>query len=260
MTTSDLQRPRRTAAITGASRGIGRAAAIRLARDGFDVFLAARDAAALEEVAALCRCYGVRAEWATANMERRDEGDQLARRIADFAPRLDCLVLNAGAAFLSPLDASGAQAFDRLMEINLAAPVRLARALIPRMVRGGRLIAVASVLGRFGAPALHGYCASKAGLVGLVRSLALDHVRDGIAVNAVLPGWVDTDMAAGGIAAQAPGMGMDPESARAFFESNVPLKRFLKPDEIAGLIGYLAGEASEGLTGQAINLCGGVMA
>jgi NAD(P)-dependent dehydrogenase (short-subunit alcohol dehydrogenase family) len=146
------------------------------------------------------------------------------------------------------------------MEVNLKAPIRLCRALLPRLGEGSRIVAIASVLSRFGVPGLHGYCASKAGLVGFIRSLALDLATQGITVNAVLPAWTETEMAMSSIRGQAPSMSMTYQDARAMFETQMPIGRFLTPAEIAAMVGFLVSPAASGVTGQALNVCGGTMA
>jgi len=122
---------------------------------------------------------------------------------------------------------------------------------------GGRIINISSVLGRFGVPAYTAYCTAKHGIIGFTRALALEVVGRGITVNAICPGWVETDMAALGMRQTDEAMGMSKEEFRKQALAAVPIQRMLEPKEIADLAVYLASDASAGMTGQAINLCGG---
>ena len=248
------------ALVTGATRGIGREVAVQLARDGHDVILVGRDRKALSSTAGKIADVGGHASPLPLDLLNRDSVERMVTAVKDKGSALNVLVLNAASADITPLDSPDTRDFDRLMELNLVSPLRTVRELLPLMVDQGRIVAIASVLARFGVPGLHGYCASKAGLVGAVRALALELAPKAITVNAVCPTWVETEMALANIRQQAPSMGMSPEEARAFFEADVPLNRFLKPKEVASLVGYLASPEAAGMTGQALNLCAGTMA
>jgi 3-hydroxybutyrate dehydrogenase len=113
------------------------------------------------------------------------------------------------------------------------------------------------VLGKFGVPGYTAYCTTKHGMIGFTRALALEVVNRGITVNAICPGWVDTEMSALGIAETAAHLGMTPEEFRAQATAAVPIKRFLEAEEIAELVCYVASDAARGITGQAMNICGG---
>jgi NAD(P)-dependent dehydrogenase (short-subunit alcohol dehydrogenase family) len=231
-----------------------------MASDGYDVALVARSRDLLEGVAEECRALGVAADVYVADHGIRPQMDAVAGAVLARGRPLDALVLNAGVAGLTPIASPSLTEFERQIEVNLVAPIRLTRALLSAMRSPGRVVAIASVLARFGAPQVHGYCASKAGLMGFVRSLALDLARAKITVNAVLPGWVATDMAEQSIAAQAANMGMTPQEARSQFEANVPLGRFLLPEEVAHTVAFLLSEGACGITGQGLAVCGGVLA
>lgn len=251
-----------TALVTGASAGIGRAIAVRLAREGLRVLLTARRAGDLAATAeAVTRAGGTAAVFC-ADMSQRASTDALAAWVRTNCASLTALVHNAGLGGPSPLGAAGTAEFDRRLEVNLVAPMRLTRALHDLLPRDGtgRIVMIASVLARFGVPDYHGYCASKAGLVGFARALARDLAPEKITVNAVCPGWVRTDMAAASFARLGSRMQADAAAAEVAAMKAVPLGRVLEPAEIADLVAWLVSPGAAAMTGQAINHDGGVLA
>ncbi|MBI3130105.1 MAG: SDR family oxidoreductase [Acidobacteria bacterium] len=248
----------RTILVTGASRGIGRAVAIHLARgESATMILLGRDAAALAETAGAIREAGGQA--VPHGCDVRDLSD--LRALASKLPPLDALVAAAGIGGVTPVggDASADDRFREILEVDLVGPWNTVRAFLPNLGPGGRIVLVASVLGRFGVPGYGAYCAAKHGLLGLTKALALELLPKGIFVNAVAPGWVDTDMAAQGIEGMARGMGISPEQARKKAEAVVPVGRFFQPEEIAEGIGWLLNPANTMQVGQCLNLDGGVV-
>jgi len=248
----------RTILVTGASRGIGRAVAIHLARgEGATLILLGRDAVALAETAAAVREAGGQAVPHVCDV--RDLSD--LRALTPKLPPLDALVAAAGIAGVTPVegDAGADDRFREILEVDLVGPWNTVRAFLPNMGGGSRIVLVSSVLGRFGVPGYGAYCAAKHGLLGLTKALALELLPKGIFVNAVAPGWVDTDMAAQGIEGMAMGMGISPEQARKKAEAVVPVGRFFQPEEIAEGIGWLLNPANTMQVGQCLNLDGGVV-
>ncbi len=249
----------KVALVTGASRGIGKAVAERFSEEGARVALCARDEKALDQVAraidpSLERVFWVRADAGNPG-EIRNAVEQTARRW----DRIHVLINNAGLSGLTPAAGEGDSDWDRILDVNLTGAWRFVRETLPHFKDHdhGRIINISSVLGKFGVPGYAAYCASKSGLIGLTRALSQELAGRGITVNAICPGWVDTEMARQGMETQAEKLNISFEEFRQRALSVVPIGRMLEPSEIADLAVYLASEAASGLTGQAISLCGG---
>lgn len=244
----------RTILITGASRGIGAAIARTLAADGHRLALCARRAESLAAIAteldALALPFDVTDRGALAAAT--------TRAAAELGP-VDVLVCNAGVAESAPLAKIDDAQFDRTLAINLTAPFHLARALAPAMVdRGwGRLIFVASNAGLAGYPYTAAYCASKHGVVGLMRALAAELATTGVTSNAVCPGFVETDMTTAAIERIVRTTGRDAAAARAALERMNPQRRLIQPDEVAHAVRHLIDDAARGVNGQALVVDGG---
>ncbi|MBI1751704.1 MAG: SDR family oxidoreductase [Acidobacteria bacterium] len=248
----------RTILITGGSRGIGRACALHLARsEAARLILLGRDVAALEATAETIRRAGGSAETHSADVTDRT---RLAE-VAGALPPLHGLVAAAGISGMTPVDGDGDTDafFDQILGADLTGPWNTVRACLPRMGAGGRIVLVSSVLGRFGVPGYGAYCAAKHGLIGLAKALALELIDRGIVVNAVAPGWVDTDMAQTGIRQIAAATGQTEAAFRAQAEAAVPVKRFFRPEEIACGIAWLLDPANTMQVGQCLNLDGGAV-
>ncbi|NWJ41749.1 MAG: SDR family oxidoreductase [Geothrix sp.] len=242
--------------ITGASRGIGRACALWLAQtEAAHLVLLGRDAQALASSAEAVRQAG-----GTAEVHAADVADRSAlATLAGSVGRLDGLVAAAGISGMTPVDRDSDAFFDEILATDLTGPWNTVRAFLPAMGAGGRIVLVSSVLGRFGVPGYGAYCAAKHGLIGLAKALALELIDRGIVVNAVAPGWVDTDMAQTGIRQIAAATGQTEAQFRAQAEAAVPVKRFFQPEEIAQGIGWLLNPANTMQVGQCLNLDGGVV-
>ena len=252
----------RTALVTGAGSGIGRAIAVALAADGFQLLLSGRRLEKLQETAQAIEAAGGLAAVFSADLSKRASADALAEWVTRGGKPLTVVVHNAGLGGPSPLDDRTSAEFDKRIEINLVAPMRLTRALLPRIPQDGtgRIVFVASVLARFGVPSYHGYCASKTGIAGFARALSRDLAKDRITVNAICPGWVRTEMAEAGLRLLGQAQGVDAREAERRAMEAVPLGRILDPAEIGALVRYLASPGAAGMTGQAVNFDGGVLA
>jgi NAD(P)-dependent dehydrogenase (short-subunit alcohol dehydrogenase family) len=220
--------------VTGAGTGIGRAIAQRLAAEGARLTLLARDESRLRDVVP-------DATTRSCDIRSRDEV------LAAIDGPLDALVANAGIG--GPNEFGYGDRWDDIVQTNLHGTYWCCRAAEPRLADGGRIIVTSSILARIGVPGYTAYCASKAGLLGLVRAFAAELAPRRIQVNAVCPGWVNTDMAWEGIDAM-PGTR---EEALELAMGEVPLGRMSEPDEIAGTVAWLLSPDAIGVTGQAID-------
>lgn len=221
--------------VTGAGTGIGRAIAERLAAEGARLTLLARDESRLRDVAAGAR---------TLSVDIRDRDAVLAA----FTEPLDGLVANAGIG--GPNEHGDGDRFDDIVQTNLYGTYWCARAAEPLLPDGGRIVVTSSILARIGVSGYTGYCASKAGLLGLVRSLAAELAPRQIQVNAICPGWVNTDMAWEGLSLWP---GLSQEEAWQIAQQEVPLRRMSEPAEIAGTVAWLLSGDARGVTGQAVD-------
>ena len=245
--------------VTGAGTGIGRAIALRLAAEGARLSLLARDAARLEETAARVREeHG--GEVVVSSCDIRDAA--AVERAFDAAREahgpLRALVANSG---IGGPNAPGAEdRFLDLVDTNLSGTYRCLRAAQARLEDSGgarHLVVVSSILARIGVPGYTGYCASKAGLLGLVRALAAELAPAEVQVNAVCPGWVDTAMARQGIQGMADELGISYQKAYGMAMQQVPLGRMSQPEDVAGLVAWLLSDDAQGVTGQGLDMNGG---
>lgn len=241
----------RYALVTGGGRGIGRAIAGALAAAGAHVIVLGRSREHLEGAVAAGHAHAALVADVT-------DAVGLASALAGIPP-LDILVANAGAAVSAPLARSDDALFARMVEINLMGVVRCARAVLPGMgERGfGRIVAVASTAGLKGYPYVSAYAAAKHALVGYVRSAALELARTGITVNAVCPGFAETDLVAESLERIMAMTGRTRDEARVELTRHNPQGRLIDPAEVADAVLWLCGEGTRSVTGQAIAVAGG---
>lgn len=252
------------ALITGASGGIGRAIATRLARDGFDLLLVARDEQKLTSMAAEMRVgrpHGT-TETIVLDVSNANAVEAALATLKQRGMTLDVVVNGAGISGGGVTGAVPTELWDRVIDVNLNGAFYVLRhALGLNLVQaGGRIINIASTGGKQGV--IHGapYCASKHGLVGLTKALGLELARNGsgITVNAVCPGFVETAMAERVREHYAAIWKTDAQETRRRIEERVPIGRYIDVEEVAEMVAYLVGPHSAGVTAQALNVCGGL--
>lgn len=239
--------------ITGASSGIGAAAAIAFAEAGWDVMAAGRDEGRLEEVADVSDHI---ATW-TGELGESSDCDELISDTIDEFGALDCLINSAGILPRGGVTDTSDDDWRDTLTVNLDVPFFLSRAAIPHMQRdGGSIINISSYWGLKAEATAIAYCTSKAGLIMLTKAIALDTAADGIRVNAICPGGVDTPM----LAAGADEAGVDTEEFLANVADFSPNGRISTPEEVAGLAFFLASDAASQITATVIPIDGGLSA
>ena len=239
--------------VTGGGVGIGKAIAVRLAAEGASLSLLARDLERLERVAGEL---GARA--ARCDIRKRAEVDDVVAALADDQGPIHAFVAVSGIG--GPNDDGPDDRFDDIVQTNLAGTYYTVRAALRHLADGPdarHIVVVSSILARIAVPGYTGYSASKAGLLGLVRSFAAELAPQNVQVNAICPGWVDTDMAWTGLDGLATAIGGTRDDAFREAMREVPLARMSEPEDIAGTVAWLLSPDARGVTGQAIDQNGG---
>ena len=251
----------RRAVVTGAGSGIGRGIALSLARAGARVALCGRRTEPLDETAALLASEAGASDVVAQSVDVTDKAavqaavDAITERFDGES--IDVLVNNAGLGGPNACAFDGEDRWDEIIRTNMDGMFFMTRATLPRMPEGGRVVNISSVLGRFGVPGYTAYCASKHGVIGFTKALALELAERKITANAICPGWVDTEMAKSGMEALAEATGDSFEEARRKALALVPIGRIIQPAEVGDLVVYMASGAAGAMTGQAVSLCGG---
>jgi NAD(P)-dependent dehydrogenase (short-subunit alcohol dehydrogenase family) len=249
-----MQHAGKVALVTGASRGIGAAIARRLAREGLKVIVVGRSRPALDDVAT-----GIGGHAEVADVTDSAALLDAIRRAERAVGSIDVLVNNAGIAESAPLAKVSDESWARTFAVNVTPVFVLSRALVPAMARRGwgRVINVASNAGLTGYAYTSAYCASKHAVVGLTRALAAEFARTNVTINAICPGFVDTDMTADAVARIVTTTKRSEADARAALESQSPQRRLMTADEVAHAVFSLVPHEARGIHGQAIALDGG---
>ena len=251
------------ALITGGGRGIGRAIALAFARAGARIAVVARTEAEVARVAEEIKVgCGVETLHAPCDVaDARDVARVFALVNERFGRGCDILVNNAGIAESAPLVQTDDELWQRHLGVNLSGTFYCTRAALPAMLaRGwGRVINVASIAGKTGAPYIAAYAASKHGVLGLTRAAALEVATKGVTVNAICPGYVDTDMTTRALANIEAKTGRSAADALEAIKRQSPQQRLVTPEEVAALALLLASDEGRGINGQAINVDGGTV-
>jgi NAD(P)-dependent dehydrogenase (short-subunit alcohol dehydrogenase family) len=251
----------RIALVTGGGRGIGRSIAQAFAREGARVVLAARTAQQVEETAVEIGNEDTALPVVCDVSDVASVQLMFARVSVKFGRGPDILVNNAGIAESAPLAKTDDDLWQRHLAINLTGAFYCTRAAVPAMVeRGwGRVINIASIAGKTGAPYIAAYAASKHGVLGLTRAVALEVAAKGLTVNAICPGYVDTEMTTNAIENVTAKTGRTTEQALEAIKKMSPQNRLVTADEVAALALLLASAEGRGINGQAINIDGGTV-
>jgi NAD(P)-dependent dehydrogenase (short-subunit alcohol dehydrogenase family) len=256
-----MQLHNRIALITGGGRGIGRAIAHAFAREGAAVAVAARTQAQVENVAKeLADQFQVQAIAIACDVSDGNSVTAMFGKVSEtFGHGPDILVNNAGIAESALLTRTGDDLWRRIQGINLDGTFYCMRAALPHMIETGwgRVINIASIAGKTGAPYIAAYSASKHGVLGLTRSVSQEVASKGVTVNAICPGYVDTDMATGAVEIITQKTSMTKDQALDSLKKMSPQNRLITSEEVAALALLLASEEGRGINGQAINIDGG---
>lgn len=247
---SEQQNTRPAALVTGGGRGIGRAICLALAKEGFDLCINyAAGSSAAEQTAEECRGLGVQAVVLQADVTNPAECQNLVEKAAGTLGRLDVLVNNAGVNADKLILRMQEADFDKVIDTNLKGAFFCCKAACKLMMRQryGRIINISSVVGLHGNAGQSNYAASKAGLIGLTKSLAKEFAARGVTVNAVAPGFIETDMTAA-----------MPETAKVAALAAVPAGRIGHADEVAAAVAFLASSQAAYITGQVLCVDGGM--
>lgn len=250
----------KVAVVTGGSRGIGRGIALALADQGASIVIAARGRDALDDT--LAALAGKKVETLAVRTDVTD-GEQvkaLRRQAVEAFGKTDILVNNAGSSYVAPLLLADDDKWWEVVEINLRSTYLCTRTFLRDMVKAkaGRVINISSISGQLGAAFNSCYAASKAAVDGFTRSAALEVAASGVTINAVCPGYVRTDLAQQTMGARAKMFGMTADAYLDKLEGEVPRQQLATVEEVASAVVYLAGPAAAAITGQTLNVCGGL--
>lgn len=248
------------AVVTGGGRGIGKAIAVELTRLGADVTLMGRDSAVLRACAEMLGAtHGTKV--GTQQVDLTSPGSVASafeRARSDLGP-VTILVNNAGIAHSAPFDRTTLDRWQEVLAVDLTGPFLCIQQVLAPMLAagGGRIVNIASTSGMTGCAYVTAYCAAKHGLIGLTRSLAIEVARRGVTVNAVCPGFTDTEMVSRSIENIVAKTGRSAEQALAELVSHNPQRRLIDPEEVASAVGWLCLPASRSVTGQSLLVAGG---
>jgi len=252
----------RVALVTGGGTGIGLAIALAFLREGARVAIGSRNPAHLEAGSKAAREAGHEMLAIQTDVTEPISVRTAVEGVVSRYGRLDILVNNAGVSGRTPMTDPDEARWHAILNTNLTGAYLCSKQALRQMKDGehGRIINLSSVLGRFGVPGYAAYCAAKHGIIGFTKALALEVAARGITVNAICPTWVDTDMARQGITETAALLGISMEEFRRQAVKGIPIQRMVEAAEVGDLAVYLASPQAAGITGQAVNICGGATA
>lgn len=242
---------RRVALVTGATRGIGKEIALELAQNGIDIAINYRSMQeGMEDLKKEIEAYGVRCEFVGADVANFEQCENMVKETVEKFGKIDILVNNAGITKDGLIMRMKKEDFEAVIDINLIGTFNVTRNVIPYMIKQklGRIINVSSVVGVAGNAGQTNYSASKAGIIGFTKSLAKEVASRNILVNAIAPGFIDTDMTK-----------VLSDNVKEGINAQIPLRRMGNPKEVAKVVKFLASEDSSYITGQVINIDGGMV-
>ncbi len=239
----------KVAVVTGGAKGIGLSIARRLAKDGFDIVLNYRTPRNIEEIISELSSYGVTVKAYQCDVSVFDSVESFIKEVMNDFGRIDVLVNNAGITKDNLLQRMKEEDFDQVIDVNLKGAFNTTKQVYRTMLKQkyGRIINISSVVGLIGNIGQSNYSASKAGLIGFTKSIAREMAHKGVTVNAVCPGFIETEMT-----------DAIPEQAKKALLSTIPMKRMAKVEEVANVVSFLAGDEATYITGQAISVDGGM--
>lgn len=244
--------------VTGAGRGVGRAIAGRFARDGYAVALTGRTAPGLQDSleAITVAVAGAAVRHFVCDVASRDDVHRAVEAAERELGPIDVLVNNAGISESAPFASMDDELWERTLAVNLTGTYHCMRAVVPGMFarHSGRIINIASSAAKVGYPYTAAYVASKHGVLGLTRAVAIEAASRGVTVNAICPGWIASDMTERAISRIAEKTGRTADEARRAIEAMNPQRRLIRPDEVAEVAAFLASPDGAGTNGEAIDV------
>jgi NAD(P)-dependent dehydrogenase (short-subunit alcohol dehydrogenase family) len=247
----------RTVVVTGGGRGIGRAIALSFAEPGAHIIITSRTQSQLEATAAEIKAKGADATAIAIDVTDERNVAHGFGTLHGKVKHVDVLVNNAGVGGGEVVQGSDVARWKKTLDTNLFGMYLVTRQILPLMANEGRIVNLSSVLGRFGVPGYTAYCATKHGVIGFTRALSLEVLKRKITVNAISPGWVDTDMALQGWTQGATHAKVSVAEFKSMMLEDVPIKRVIDPAEVAALVKFLCSKEASAITGQTYNICGG---
>ena len=239
----------KVALVTGAAQGIGKAVALLLARNGANIVVSDINLEKAEETAREIESIGVKAMALKVNVARLDDVEQMTRAILDKFGKIDILVNNAGITRDKLILRMTEEDWDAVLDVNLKGTFHCTKTVVRHMAkqRSGKIVSIASVVGEMGNAGQVNYAASKAGVIGLTKTIAREFAQRGINVNAIAPGYIETPMTE-----------VLPEKMKEELKRLIPMERLGKPEDIAEAVLFLVSEGSNYITGHVLKVNGGI--